>query len=139
MDGNDVRAWVAAYEEGWRAQDVGAVARLFTDDAVYLRGAYDTGMHGRAAIEEQWLDPTPFTMTADVVAVDPPTAVVRAEVHYEAHAPIEFRDLWVIRFADDGRAEHFEEWAHWPGMTYTEPDADGSGTSRPADEVPDEG
>ena len=31
----------------------------------------------------------------------------------------EYRDLWVLRFAADGRVEHFEEWAYWPDKPYT--------------------
>lgn len=115
-----VEAWVAAYERAWRDQDVGAVADLFTEDALYLRGAYDDGLRGREAIEEFWPDPTPFTMTWEVVALDEPVAVVRAEVTYGGDDPKEYRDLWIVRFAEDGRAEHFEEWAHWPGLGYTD-------------------
>lgn len=124
MDADEVRArvpvWVEAYERAWRDQDVAAVAALFTPDALYLRSAYDDGLRGHGAIEEFWPDPTPFTMTWSVVAVDPPVAVIRAEVHYGGEDPKEYRDLWILRFADDGRAEHFEEWAHWPGLGYTD-------------------
>ncbi|WP_327035397.1 hypothetical protein [Micromonospora ureilytica] len=28
----------------------------------------------------------------------------------------EYRDLWVMRFADDGRCRSFEEWPFWPGQ-----------------------
>lgn len=121
MDADDVMTWVREYERAWREQDAAAVGRLFTDDALYLRGAYDDGLRGRSAIEDFWPDPTPFTMTAEPVAVDPPTAVLRVEVHYLGDEPHEFRDLWVVRFAPDGRAEHFEEWAHWPGLEYAGP------------------
>jgi hypothetical protein len=31
----------------------------------------------------------------------------------------EYRDLWVMRFAPDGRVEDFEEWVYWPGRAYT--------------------
>jgi hypothetical protein len=31
----------------------------------------------------------------------------------------EYRDLWVLRFADDGRVSDFEEWAYWPGKSYS--------------------
>ena len=122
MDIADVMSWAARYEDAWRGQDVGAVEDLFTEQAVYRRGAYDDeGLRGHAAIAEFWPDPTPFTMRAEPVAVAPPTAVLRVEVQYLDDAgdqPTEFRDLWVVRFAPDGRAEHFEEWAHWPGLDY---------------------
>jgi hypothetical protein len=31
----------------------------------------------------------------------------------------EYRDLWLLSFADDGRMREFEEWAYWPGQPYT--------------------
>ncbi|MGY1776855.1 hypothetical protein ACI8AV_13430 [Geodermatophilus sp. SYSU D00804] len=58
-------------------------------------------------------------MAAEPVAVEGRDAVVRLEVRYGAPAPQEYRDLWVLRFADDGRVEDFEEWAYWPGRSYT--------------------
>lgn len=115
----DVLAWVAAYERAWREDDVAAVGDLFTDDAVYLRSPYEDPLVGLTAIRGFWSDPTPFTMDAEVVAVEGADAVVRAEVRYGGDDPREYRDLWVLRFADDGRAAHFEEWPFWPGRPYT--------------------
>jgi len=60
-----------------------------------------------------------FTMTADVVAVEGDIAVVRVDVSYTAPRPQEYRDLWLLRFADDGRVADFEEWAYWPGRGYS--------------------
>jgi len=31
----------------------------------------------------------------------------------------EYRDLWLLRFAADGRVEHFEEWVYWPDRPST--------------------
>ena len=31
----------------------------------------------------------------------------------------EYRDLWVLRFAPDGRVEDFEEGAYWPDKPYS--------------------
>lgn len=116
----DVMAWVDAYERAWRAQDTGAALdALFTPDVRYLRSAYDEGLTGIDAVREFWSDPTPFTMTAELVLQDGDAAVVRAEVHYDDERHQEFRDLWILRFADDGRVRHFEEWAHWPGLHWT--------------------
>jgi hypothetical protein len=119
----DVAAWVAEYERAWRDQDVSGVERLFTPGAHYLRSAYDDGLRGLDEIREFWPDDTPFRMTWEVVAVQDPTAVVRAEVHYLGPEPHEYRDLWILRFAEDGRVAHFEEWAHWPGMPGWDPSA----------------
>jgi hypothetical protein len=53
-------------------------------------------------------------MTAEVVSVGGDTAVVRAEVWYGDPVEQDYRDLWVIRFADDGRCAHYEEWPFAP-------------------------
>ena len=48
------------------------------------------------------------------LAVDGDTAVVRVEVSYGPPINQEYRDLWIIRFAEDGRCEAFEEWPFAP-------------------------
>jgi ketosteroid isomerase-like protein len=121
MDRDDVMAWVARYERVWRDGDLDGVARLFTEDARYRRSPYEKSEVGHAAIREFWLadEGQPFTVTAEPVAVEGRHAVVRLEVRYGEPEPQEYRDLWVLRFADDGRVEDFEEWAYWPGKPYT--------------------
>ena len=55
-------------------------------------------------------------MSADVVAVDGETAVVRVSVDYDRPDGGRWRDLWVMRFAEDGRCSSFEEWPFAPGQ-----------------------
>ena len=121
MDRDEVMQWVGGYERAWRAGDRKAVEVLFSDDARYRPSPYEDSMVGHAAIKEFWLDDEGkvFTMHASPVAVDDRDAVVRVEVHYQDPAPQEYRDLWVLRFAADGRVEDFEEWAYWPGKSYS--------------------
>lgn len=115
--GMDVMAWVGAYERAWRDRDTTALDSIFTEDALYMRSAYDEpGLRGLDEIRGFWDDDVPFRMTAEPVAVEGDTAVVRVQVWYEGDQPHEYRDLWILRFAADGRVQHFEEWAHWPGM-----------------------
>ncbi len=118
-----VMRWVRAYEDGWRSEDRSAVGRLFTDDATYLRSPYASPLVGHAAIQEFWVDDdedgSVFTMTAEPVAVEDVDAVVRVLVRYGEPVTQEYRDLWVLRFAADGRVAHFEEWAYWPDKAYT--------------------
>ncbi len=61
-------------------------------------------------------------MQAEPVAVEGRTAVVRVEVRYGDPVRQEYRDLWVLRFAADGRVEDFEEWAYWPGKPFAAAD-----------------
>ena len=86
-------------------------------------------MRGLAAIAELWEreragHDEEFEMRHEVVAAEGGTAVVRVEVEYGTGA--EYRDLWIVRFAADGRCSHFEEWPFWPGQ----PIADERGESR---------
>jgi len=112
-----VAAWVADYERVWREDD--GLDRLFTDDMRYWRSPYEEPLD-LAAVRAWWSDPAPFTWTWELVAVQWPTAVVRAEVHYTDDPPREYRDLWVLHFADDGRVDRFEEWPFSPGQPYTQ-------------------
>lgn len=121
MDRAGVMEWVRGYEQAWRDGDVTAVERLFTGDARYRRSPYEKDEVGHAAIRGFWREDAgeSFTVTAEPVAVEGRHAVVRLEVHYTGPTTQEYRDLWVLRFADDGRVEDFEEWAYWPGKPYT--------------------
>jgi hypothetical protein len=120
MDRQGVARWVAGYERAWRSPGVESLAELFTGNAVYLQGPYRTTVTGLEPIGRMWErerdgPEEPFTMAFDIVAVDGDAAVVRVEVRYQAPTVREFRDLWVIRFAEDGRCRSFEEWPFSPG------------------------
>jgi hypothetical protein len=58
-------------------------------------------------------------VTAEPVAVEGLDAVIRVEVRYGEPVTQEYRDLWVLRFAPDGRVGTFEEWAYWPDKPHT--------------------
>lgn len=125
MTRDDVMRWVSLYERAWRDGDLEAVDLLFTDDAQYLTSPYEQPTIGPAAIKDLWLDDEGevFSMTASPIAVEGRDAVARVEVHYGDPERQEYRDLWVLRFADDGRAEFFEEWAYWPGRPFAAGDS----------------
>ncbi len=115
--------WVAEYERAWRDGDVFGVPRLFTDDARYRTSPYAEPKVGHADIQAFWRDDEgrTFTVAAEPVAVEGSDAVVRLEVRYLDPLDREYRDLWVLRFAPDGRVEDFEEWAYWPDKPYVAP------------------
>ena len=60
-----------------------------------------------------------FSLATEILAVDGPTAVVRAEVRYGEPVRQEYRDLWIMQMRDDGRCSWFEEWPYWPGRPYS--------------------
>ena len=118
MDRDHVSTWVNRYERAWRSPGTDALADLFTEDASYSKGPYREPLHGLPAIAEMWEaerdgPDEDFTMTSDLVAVDGDTGVVRVEVRYR-EPPHEYRDLWIMRFAGDGRCRQFEEWPYSP-------------------------
>lgn len=121
MNSDDVMRWVAGYERAWRDGDRESVAALFSDDAAYRASPYEPSEVGHDAIKAFWLedDGKTFSMNARVVAVDGDVAVVRVDVLYESPTEQEYRDLWLLRFAPDGRVADFEEWADWPGRPYS--------------------
>ena len=124
-DRNCVREWLAGYEAAWRAPGTAGLARLFTEDATYLQSPYQPPVTGLDAIGRMWETEREgpdevFTLAADIVAVDGLVAVVRAEVRYGDPPTQEYRDLWVIRFAGDGRCAWFEEWPFWPEQAYSD-------------------
>lgn len=119
MDRDEVRRWVDRYEQVWRTPGTGDVAELFTGDATYLTSPWAEPVSGLSSIETFWDaerdgPDEEFTMTSEVVAVDGDTAVVRVAVDYGGPERTRWRDLWVLRFADDGRCRTFEEWPFAP-------------------------
>lgn len=113
--------WVAGYEQAWRDGDLNAVTALFTPDAHYRPSPYEPSEVGHEAIQAFWRDDQgkTFTVLAEPVVVEDHTAVVRVRVCYAGPRAQEYLDLWLLRFAEDGRVEDFEEWAYWPGAAYS--------------------
>ncbi|MFF5991239.1 YybH family protein [Prauserella flavalba] len=123
MDEQRLRAWVAAYERAWRTPGTEVLGELFTADATYRQTPYREPVRGLPAIARMWeaerAGPDEvFRMTGEPVALDGDTAVVRVEVSYGEPVRQEYRDLWVIRFAGDGRCRAFEEWPFWPEKSH---------------------
>ncbi|ROT34337.1 nuclear transport factor 2 family protein [Micromonospora sp. HM5-17] len=120
MDRTHVADWIAGYQRAWRTAGTAPLASLFTEDARYLQGPYREPVVGLPAIARMWKaeregPDEDFTMTYEIVAVDNDVAVARVEVHYgERPGREEFRDLWIMRFAGDGRCSAFEEWPFAP-------------------------
>jgi ketosteroid isomerase-like protein len=116
-----VSRWLAAYEDAWRTPGTESLAGVFTGDATYLQSPYEQPVTGLDAIKRMWEEEREgpdevFTLATNILAVDGATAVVRAEVCYGGPPRQEYRDLWVIRLAGDGRCSWFEEWPYWPGQ-----------------------
>jgi ketosteroid isomerase-like protein len=124
MNRSDVERWIASYERAWRTAGTDELGDLFSPDASYLPSPWAAPVEGLAAIARFWDDEREdpdesFTMAHEIITVDGTTAVVRVSVDYDGGdaAPAQrWRDLWVIRFDDDGRCLAFEEWPFAPGQ-----------------------
>jgi hypothetical protein len=118
MDRATVESWIAGYERLWRTPGTEQLGELFDPDASYSTSPWAQAVVGLDALARFWdaervSAQEPFDMRSEVVAVDGSTAVVRVEVDYLATGH-QWRDLWVIDFADDGRCRAFEEWPFAP-------------------------
>ncbi|MEP7193139.1 MAG: nuclear transport factor 2 family protein [Actinomycetota bacterium] len=121
MNRTEVERWVAGYERLWRTPGTELLAELFVPHASYLPSPWAQSLSGLEAIAQFWEaerkgPDEEFTMTSDVVTVDGATAVVRVVVKYGSAGSKEWRDLWVLEFAEDGRCSSFEEWPFAPGQ-----------------------
>jgi hypothetical protein len=117
---SDVEAWVAAYERAWRTAGVEPLRDLFEEGATYRMSPYEEPARGLSAIAELWErerkgPDEPFSMSREIVAVEGDTAVVRVEVSYGGPDLLQYRDLWIVCFGEEGRCSAFEEWPFWPG------------------------
>ncbi|TCB97281.1 nuclear transport factor 2 family protein [Micromonospora zingiberis] len=115
MDRKQVTGWLAAYEHAWRTPGTEMLATIFTAEASYLQGPYRNPVIGLPAIARVWEEERDgpsevFQMASEIVAVEGDTAVVRVEVRYGDPVDQEYRDLWIMRFTEDGRCSLFEEW-----------------------------
>jgi len=118
----DAEAWIAAYERAWRTAGVEMLGELFSEDATYRMSPYEEPAQGLAEIGALWEreregPDEPFEISHEILAIEGDTAVARIEVAYGNGD--EYRDLWVVRFAADGRCRAFEEWPFWPGKGIT--------------------
>jgi ketosteroid isomerase-like protein len=119
VDRAGFEAWIAGYERAWRTPGTDALRELFTDDATYLQSPYQDPVTGIADIAAVWEDERDgpdetFTMESSVVAIDGDTGVARLLIRYGDPVTHEWSDLWVVRFAADGRCVAFEEWPFAP-------------------------
>ena len=120
MDSEHVDRWVAGYVEAWRAPGTDHLGELFTEDVTYLPSPWARPVRGLAELTQYWEaerdEGEEFTVTSVVVAADGDTAVVRLSVEYVEPIRGSWRDLWVLRFAADGRCASFEEGPFAPGQ-----------------------
>lgn len=113
MTKEDLQRWLDAYVKAWRSYDPAAIGDLFTDDARYAYHPYDDEpLKGREAIVENWLsdrdDPDSWEASYEPFLIEGDRAVAVGETRY-ADGTV-YANLWVMRFAGDGRCVEYVEW-----------------------------
>ena len=118
MDRASVQSWLDAYIGAWRANTREAIAALFTDDVVYRYAPFgdDAVKRGIDALADDWLgepdDPKSWEAHYEPFAVEGDRAVGVGQSRYFAHdAEPErvYQNVFLMRFADDGRCAEFTE------------------------------
>ena len=120
MSALPVELWMQGYLKAWASDAPEDIAALFTEDARYYTEPDAAPWEGREAIVREWIARSDsafeWSFTYDTLAEAGDLAVVQGHTHYgevsqPAHQPAtDYENLWVIRFAPDGRAREFTEW-----------------------------
>ena len=102
--------WIEGYKKAWTSNARDDVSALFTADASYRFAANDEPRRGVGAIFAEWVDESQYTFDYEVLSDDGSLAFVQGVTIYAAPRSEVYDNLWVIRFAPDGRASEFTEW-----------------------------
>ncbi len=105
-----VRNFIAA----WSRLDVNELVGYFTEDATYFdKPNTEKPWNGHEEIVKAWSEagdkPEDWKFEWTLLGQDGDTAFVQGVTTYLNGEPT-YDNLWVIRFADDGRAREFTEW-----------------------------
>jgi ketosteroid isomerase-like protein len=118
-DRETVRRWLDAYVSAWKSYDEAKIADLWTDDAVW-RYPFGLRATGRAAITAEWMAEKDvfanggYDARYEPIAIDGSVVVTHGRTLFFDVATGatrgEFDNVWVLRFAPDGRCAEFQEW-----------------------------
>jgi len=108
-----VQEWLDKYLLAWASNDPDDIRALFTEDATYAGNPFDTTpWTGREAIVAGWIDnkdePGDYTFEGAPLAYADGIGFIQGRTDYSSGDV--YANLWVIGFADDGRAHSFVEW-----------------------------
>jgi ketosteroid isomerase-like protein len=111
-DSSTVTSWIDGYLRAWDSNAPDDIRALFTEDAEYRTAPFDDARAGQDAIVAGWIEdqdrPGDHTFTWKLAGLDGDTAFVEGLTTYSEGRV--YANLWVIRFATDGRAVSYTEW-----------------------------
>jgi uncharacterized protein (TIGR02246 family) len=118
MDRAGVDRWLKGYLKAWKSDAPEDIAALFSEDASYSPHPFSSHVwQGRNEIVQQWIERgdsgASWDFRSEIVAVEGDAAVIEGWTTYHAtasDAETAFANVWVVRFAPDGRAREFSEW-----------------------------
>ena len=106
-------AWMDGYVLAWSTNETEHIEALFTEDAVYDPQTADGEWDGLTEIVARWQeaddDEENWDFEWQPLAETEDLAVITGRTRYY-DPPSSFRNLFVIRFRDDGRCYDFTEW-----------------------------
>jgi hypothetical protein len=117
-----VQWWLDAYVHAWETNEPAEIGDLFTETAEYRWHPWDTGddvVRGRDRIVAEWQSnpdaPGTFSGQYRPLAVTDEMAIAEGMSVYYSNDTRQVVDrtyynLWVLRFAEDGRCRSFTEW-----------------------------
>jgi hypothetical protein len=105
--------WMEGYIEAWESNEARDIAALFHPEAIYDPQTADGELHGHHEIVEWWkdVDDTPGNWEFEwipLVETDD-LAVITATTRY-LEPPASYRNLFVVKFDEEGRCFDFTEW-----------------------------
>ena len=109
-----VQTWLDRYLAAWASNDPDDIRALFTDDATYAGSPFDPEPAvGIEAIVAWWLsnrdESDDWTFEGAPLAYSDGIGLVQGRTDYPGEGRV-YANLWVITFAEDGRARSFVEW-----------------------------
>jgi ketosteroid isomerase-like protein len=114
MDLAGVARWMDGYVAAWSSNVPDEIRSLFTDDARYYVVPTAEPWVGPDEIAARWAEiadePGTWTFRYEPLALAGDLGFVRARTVYDRDPPGSYENLFVIRFAADGRCAQFTEW-----------------------------
>ncbi len=105
--------WMDGYVLAWSSNEEEHIRALFTEDAVYDPQTADGEWDGIEEIVARWQeiddDEDNWAFQWRPLVETDGLAIVTGRTRYE-EPPASYRNLFVIRFSDDGRCYDFTEW-----------------------------